>query len=56
MLTRLPTGQLRVTGTATLDRTQFGINYNSSSFFQNLGNYAIRNEFTLSFEVVAGKR
>lgn len=55
-LTALPTGQLRLTGTATLDRTQFGINHNSSSFFQNLGSYAIRNEFTLAFEVVAGKR
>ncbi|MCA8829179.1 YceI family protein [Hymenobacter pini] len=52
-LTELPNAQLRVTGKATLDRTQFGINYNSSSFFQNLGSYAIRNEFTLNFAVVA---
>ncbi|RSK36218.1 YceI family protein [Hymenobacter metallilatus] len=52
-LTTLPNGQLRVTGAATLDRTQFGINYNSSSFFQNLGSYAIRNEFRLAFDVVA---
>ncbi|TGE10514.1 YceI family protein [Hymenobacter fodinae] len=52
-ITRLPTGQLRLHGVATLDRTQFGVNYNSSSFFQNLGSYAIRNEFRLEFEVVA---
>ncbi|RSK46856.1 YceI family protein [Hymenobacter rigui] len=51
-----PNGQLRVTGAAVLDRTRFGINYNSSSFFQNLGSYAIRNEFKLTFAIVAGKR
>ncbi|SNC74638.1 Polyisoprenoid-binding protein YceI [Hymenobacter gelipurpurascens] len=55
-ITRLPNGQLRIQGTATLDRTQFGVNYNSSSFFQNLGNYAIRNEFLLRFDVVADKQ
>lgn len=48
-----PRGLLRIQGTATIDRTQFGINYNSSSFFQNLGSYAIRNEFELRFDVVA---
>ncbi|UOQ65160.1 YceI family protein [Hymenobacter volaticus] len=54
-LERLPNGSLRVTGTATIDRTQFGVNYNSSSFFQNLGSYAIRNDFQLAFTVVASK-
>ncbi|WP_426490760.1 YceI family protein [Hymenobacter sp. 102] len=54
-LTKLPNGQLRVTGKATLDRTQFGIKYNSASFFQNLGSYAIRNECALAFAVVAQK-
>lgn len=49
----LPDGRLRLTGTATLDRTRFGVNYNSSSFFQNLGSYAIRNDFTLAFDLVA---
>lgn len=44
---------LRIQGTATIDRTQFGVNYNSSSFFQNLGSYAIRNDFTLAFAIVA---
>lgn len=52
-LERRPDGRLRLRGTATLDRTQFGINHNSSSFFQNLGSYAIRNEFRLAFDVVA---
>jgi len=51
-ITPRPDG-LRVQGTASLDRTQFGVNYKSSSFFQNLGSYAIRNDFTLAFDVVA---
>ena len=55
-LTALPNGQLHIQGATTLDRTQFGVNYNSSSFFQNLGSYAIRNEFRLEFEVVALRR
>ena len=47
---------LLLQGTVRLDRTQFGINYNSSSFFQNLGSYAIRNEFQLAFRLKAGRR
>ncbi|MCC2547139.1 YceI family protein [Hymenobacter sp. BT175] len=46
-------GSLRVHGTATIDRTRFSVNYNSSSFFQNLGSYAIRNDFQLAFVLVA---
>ena len=46
-------GGLRLRGTASLDRTQFGINYNSTAFFQNLGSYAIRNDFQISFDVLA---
>ena len=49
----VPGGGLRLRGTATLDRTAFGINYNSSAFFQNLGSYAIRNDFQVAFDVVA---
>ena len=48
-----PGGGLHLRGTATLDRTQFGINYNSSAYFQNLGSYAIRNDFQVVFDVVA---
>lgn len=44
---------LRVKGTATIDRTQFNIRYNSSNFFSGLGDQAIKNEFTLAFDVVA---
>lgn len=39
-------------GTMTIDRTIYDIKYNSSSYFQDLGNYAIKNEFDLNFEVV----
>jgi polyisoprenoid-binding protein YceI len=46
-------GGLRLRGTATVDRTRFGVNYNSSAFFQNLGSYAIRNDFQVAFDVVA---
>lgn len=48
-----PGGGLRLRGTASIDRTQFGVNYNSASFFQNLGSYAIRNDFQVAFDVVA---
>ncbi|MGI4736833.1 MAG: YceI family protein [Janthinobacterium lividum] len=47
---------LLVQGTVQIDRTQFGINYNSSSFFQNLGSYAIRNDFQLAFTLKAGRQ
>ncbi|WP_165903866.1 YceI family protein [Hymenobacter gummosus] len=52
-ISRLPGGQLRVQGTATLDRTRFGIRYNSASFFAGLGDQAIRNDFQLTFDVLA---
>ncbi|MEL6124555.1 MAG: YceI family protein, partial [Bacteroidota bacterium] len=45
--------QLVITGTATIDRTKYGIKYNSSRFFQNLGNYAIKDNFDLEFRIVA---
>lgn len=43
--------RLRVQGTASIDRTQFGVQFNSSAFFQNLGDRAIRNDFQLSFDL-----
>lgn len=42
----------RITGKAIVDRTQFDIKYNSSTYFQDLGNYAIKNEFDLEFDIV----
>jgi polyisoprenoid-binding protein YceI len=39
-------------GKLTIDRTLFGIKYNSSSYFQDLGSYAIKNEFDLEYSLV----
>lgn len=44
---------LRIKGRALIDRTQFGIRYNSTSFFSDLGDQAIKNEFALVFDVLA---
>ena len=44
---------LRIKGRAVIDRTQFGIRYNSTNFFSDLGDQAIKNEFALTFDVVA---
>ncbi|AUD00377.1 YceI family protein [Spirosoma pollinicola] len=43
---------LRLKGRALIDRTQFGIRYNSTSFFADLGDQAIKNEFSLSFDLI----
>jgi len=51
-LVRRPDG-LHLTGTATVDRTAFGVTYNSTNFFQNLGDHAIRNDFQLTFDLLA---
>ena len=42
----------RLRGTAAVDRTAFGVVYNSPSFFADLGDQAIGNTFELAFEVV----
>ena len=39
----------------TVDRTQYDIRYGSDSFFDNLGDNAIDNNFTVSFAVAARK-
>jgi polyisoprenoid-binding protein YceI len=36
----------------TIDRTKYNIKYNSSSYFQDLGNYAIKNEFDLDINLI----
>jgi len=43
---------LRAKGKMIIDRTLYNIKYNSSSYFQDLGNYAIKNEFELKFELI----
>lgn len=44
---------LRIKGKAVVDRTQFGIRYNSTSFFTDLGDQAIKNDFALTFDLLA---
>lgn len=43
--------QLNMRGTMTIDRTLYDIKYNSSSYFQDLGNYAIKNEIDVEFDI-----
>ena len=38
-------------GTLTVDRTAYDIKYNSSAYFQDLGNYAIKHEMDMTFEL-----
>ncbi|HEX8425071.1 YceI family protein [Hymenobacter sp.] len=40
-------------GTATIDRTKFDIKYGSKSFFEGIGDKAIMDDFTMSFNVIA---
>lgn len=44
---------IHLVGKAVIDRTVFGIHYNSNSFFENLGDSAIKNTFDFVFDVVA---
>ena len=39
----------------TIDRTEFGVRYGSGSFFDNLGDKTIYDEFDLQIELVAAK-
>lgn len=41
-----------LTGKLTIDRSLFNIRYGSGSFFENLGNRAISNDFTLDLQLV----
>ncbi|MBC7523539.1 MAG: YceI family protein [Flavobacterium sp.] len=43
-------------GKLMLDRTAFGVQYGSKSFFDNLGDQAIKNEFDLEFKLVGVKK
>lgn len=42
-----------VVGTATIDRTKFDVRYGSKSFFADLGDKAIYDDFTIAFNLVA---
>jgi polyisoprenoid-binding protein YceI len=42
-------------GKATLDRTKYDIRYGSKSFFENIGDKAIYDDFTVDLKIVASK-
>lgn len=47
--------QMNCVGTATVDRTKFDIRYRSKSYFPDIGDKMIYDNFTLKFNVVAVK-
>ena len=42
---------ITINGKAVIDRTKFGIIYNSGNFFSGLGDKAIRNTFDIEFKI-----
>lgn len=46
-------GKLAISGSAVLDRSQFDVKYGSGSFFDNLGDNLIHDNFTVGFNLVA---
>lgn len=46
-------GVAAASGTATVDRTKYDIRYGSKSFFESIGDKAIDDNFTLTFNVIA---
>ena len=48
-------GQVTAVGTTKVDRTKYDIKYGSGSFFDNLGDKAISNDMTITFNLVAKK-
>lgn len=47
---------LNAEGIITINRAKFGVKYGSSSFFENLGDKVIYDDFTLTFNIVAKKK
>lgn len=47
--------QIVADGKATLDRTKYDIRYGSKSFFENIGDKAIYDEFTVEMKLAANK-
>ena len=46
-------GVAAASGTATIDRTKYDIRYRSKSFFESIGDKAIDDTFSLTFNVIA---
>lgn len=52
----LGSGQLTATGVMTVNRTKYDIKYRSASFFSDLGDKMIYDDFTLKFKLVAAAK
>jgi len=52
----LASGQLTATGIMTVNRTKYDIKYRSASFFSDLGDKMISDDFTLKFKLVAATK
>jgi polyisoprenoid-binding protein YceI len=52
---KMAEGKVACVGTATIDRSKFDIKYGSKSFFPEIGDKLIYDEFTVKFNVVAVK-
>ena len=48
-------GSVNATGKMTIDRSEYNMRYGSGSFFDNLGDKTIYDEFDLNVALVAGK-
>lgn len=48
--------KLNAEGIMTINRAKFGVKYGSSSFFANLGDKVIYDDFTLAFNITAQKK
>ncbi len=51
----LAADSLTATGTVNIDRTLYGVKYGSGKFFQNLGDKAINDNFSISLNLTAKK-
>ena len=46
-------GIITLTSSLKVDRTKFGVTYNSGNFFEDLGDYLVEDEFTLNVTLVS---
>ena len=47
--------EIQIQATITINRTDFGIKYNSTNFFSNLGDYAIKDNFEFRLDISMDK-
>jgi polyisoprenoid-binding protein YceI len=55
MMLKESKSELEVSGTFSFDRTKFDIKYDSGSFFENLGDRAIKDDVVIDFNIVLYK-